>query len=122
MRNLGLALVAISAFVLAGCASAPETAATAVRLGMSRSDLKLYFGEPLRVEPAAAGGENWYYRFSAWRARPTSEAGNTVDFGQPTSYVSVGVEFSKDTEEHPIHVSSDGYVITPLPNGKVVRQ
>jgi outer membrane protein assembly factor BamE (lipoprotein component of BamABCDE complex) len=122
MKTRGLALLAMSWFVLAGCESAPHTAVTAVQLGMSRSDLKLYFGEPLRIERVAPGGEDWYYRFAAWKARPTSEAGNRVDFGQNTSYVSVGVEVSKDTEEHPIHVSSEGYVIRPLPDGKVVKE
>jgi len=88
---------------------------------MSRGDLKLYFGEPLRIEPATTGGENWYYRFVSWKPRPTSEAGTRVDFGQNTSYVSVGLVFSDDPQEHPIHVSSEGLVVGPLPDGKVVR-
>lgn len=60
-----IVLVAISSFMLAGCASAPETVDIAVRSGISRNALRLHSGEPLRIDPAASGGEDWYYRFLA---------------------------------------------------------
>lgn len=119
-RHLGL--IAISLFVLVGCASAPKTADTTVQAGMSRNNLRFYFGEPLRIEPVASGGEDWYYRFVAWKVHPTSEAGTRDDFGEKTSYVAVGVSGSKETEEHPIHVAPDGFVVGPLPVGKVLKQ
>jgi hypothetical protein len=121
MKTRDIILAAISLFVLAGCASAPETSDIALRLGMSRDDLKLYFGEPLRIEAGALGGEDWYYRFVAWNACPTGTTGTSVESGEVTSYVSVGLEFSKNAEERPIHVSSEGRVIEPLPKGKIVR-
>jgi hypothetical protein len=121
MKTGGVLLMALCLCVLAGCASAPKTARVAVRVGMSREELRLHFGEPLRIESAASGGEDWYYRFAQWETYPTGETGTTEDFGDRTSYVAVGLGFSKNTQEHAIHVSSEGRVIEPLPKGKVVK-
>ena len=107
--------------MLAGCATSLETTDTLVRLGMSRSDLSLRFGEPIRIEHVASGSEDWYYRFTSWRAYPTSASGTTLDSGQVTSYASAGLEFSQDTEERPVHISANGFVVEPLPDGKIVR-
>jgi len=122
MKTRNIVLAVISLLVLAGCASAPETADADVYLGMSRNRLRARFGEPLRIVPVASGGEDWYYRFVSWKAHGTAEAGTSVDFGERTSSVSMSIDPSKGTEEHAIHVSSDGYVMAPLPEGKVVRQ
>ncbi len=119
--NRNLILLAISLLVLAGCASAPEVADIRVQIGMSREDLRAYFGEPLRIEPGTAGGEDWYYRFIGWKARPMGESGSREEFGERTSYVTVGLDFSRPIEERPIHVSPAGYVIAPVPKGKVVK-
>jgi hypothetical protein len=121
MKTKDVLLICISLFMLAGCASGPEPADVAVRLGMSRDHLRLHFGEPLRIESAADGGEDWYYRFVSWKTHAIGESGTMGEYGERTSYVSVGLEFSKDPEECPIHVSAEGYVIEPLPNGKVVH-
>lgn len=115
-------LLAFGLFVLAGCASAPQTSEISVRTGMSRDDVRRIFGEPLRIVPVALGNEDWYYRFVAWQSRPTQESGISTEFGQVTPYSSSGLEVSKETVELPIHISSGGYVIEPLPKGKVVRQ
>jgi hypothetical protein len=88
---------------------------------MSRDELRLHFGEPLRIEPGAFGEEDWYYRFAAWETYPTGETGTTEDFGERTSYVAVGLGFSKKTVEHAIHVSAEGRVVEPLPKGKIVK-
>jgi hypothetical protein len=121
MKTAATALVALGLLLLAGCASAPETADIRVQAGMSRDDLRAYYGEPLRIQPGAAGGEDWYYRFVAWKARPTGESGTREDFGEKTSYASAGLSFSQETEEQPIHVSPAGYVRGPVPKGKVVK-
>jgi len=89
---------------------------------MSRDDLRLHFGEPLRIEPGAFGGENWYYRFVGWKTRPTQDSGISTEFGEVTPYVSGGLDISKDTEEQPVHVGSGGYVVEPLPKGKIVHK
>lgn len=120
MKTRDIVLAALSLFLLAGCASFPETSDTAVQLGMSRDNLRFHFGEPLRIEPVPAGGEDWYYRFVSWKTRPTSESGTSEAFGERTSYISVGLETTRENEEQPIHVSPEGYVIEPLPDGKVV--
>jgi hypothetical protein len=117
-----LILAALCCLVFAGCACFQKTADAAVKLGLSRSDLRLYFGEPLRIERTAAGGEDWYYRFISWRTHPVSEAGTQDDFGEKTAYVSVGWQASRYSGEHPIHVSPGGYVVGPIPNGKVVKE
>ena len=115
-------LLALGWLAFAGCASAPPTSDIAVRLGMSRDDLRFFFGEPLRIERAASGGEDWYYRFVAWKTQPTHASGTTDEFGERTSYASVGLDFSRNTEERAIHVSAEGLVVAPLPAGKVAPQ
>ena len=121
MRTPGLVLSALSLFLFAGCASAPVTAETTLRLGMSQDDLRFFFGQPVRIEQTAKGGADWYYRFYGWQATPDSSSGTSIDNGQVTSNVSAGLSFSKDTVESPVHVSADGYVVGPLPGGKIVR-
>lgn len=113
--------MALSLGVFGGCATSPKTPDVAVHVGMSRSELKLYFGEPLRTEPAASGGENWYYRFITWKNGPTGSAGTFDDFGDRTSFASAGWSFTRETDEEPIHVSADGFVTDPLPRGKITH-
>ena len=121
LKTRDIALVAVGLFLLAGCASTPKTADVAVQSGMSRADLRFYFGEPLRIVPGPWGGEDWYYRFVSLKTRPTGATGVIEEVGDNTSYVSVGLAFSKETEALPIHVSAEGYVISPVPTGKVVK-
>ena len=104
----------------AGCATVSETSDTPVRLGMLRDDLRYHYGEPLRIERGPSGGENWYYRFVTWRPHQTQESTTTVDPGESTSSVSVGFGVSRESEERPIHVSAEGVVVKPIPEGKVV--
>lgn len=122
MRITGVILLALSMFVPGGCESTPRTSDISVRPGMSRDDVRRIFGEPLRIEPVALGNEDWYYRFVAWQSRPTQESGISTEFGQVAPYSSSGLEISKDTVELPIHISSGGYVVEPLPKGKVVHK
>ena len=110
----------MSLFLLAGCSTGPKAYST-VLAGMSRNNLRSFFGKPLRIEPTASGGEDWYYRFSSVHARAVGASGQTDDFGQQGSYASSGVEFSRQIKELPVHVSSEGFVIKPLPKGKVVK-
>jgi outer membrane protein assembly factor BamE (lipoprotein component of BamABCDE complex) len=119
MKNI---VIALGIMVLAGCASAPGKKYAGVLEGMSRNNLRYYFGEPLRTEPAAGGGENWYYRFSSWNAQPASASGTTIDAaGQRTDYATAGLSFSKNTVELPVHLSADGFVVRPVPDGKVLK-
>jgi len=121
MKFSKLALISLGLFMLAGCASSPKTADIPLQLGMSRQELRWSYGEPLRITPVTGGGEDWYYRFVSWKTRPVYGAGTSEEFGEETSYVSVGLEGSHETEERPIHVSAEGVVIKPLPHGKVVQ-
>jgi hypothetical protein len=107
--------------VLVGCVSDSERAEPPrVRIGMSRDDLRFYFGNPMRIEPAASGGEDWYYSFASW-GPPQVESTSSVDaFGERTASVSVSMSDTKTKQECPIHFSSDGYVIEPIPAGKIV--
>jgi len=122
MKIQKLILVAMSLAALVGCESTPETSSIAVRVGLTREQLKARFGEPLRIEPVASGGEDWFYKFLAWQARPSGETGVAVGTGGTESYVSATVEASKEAEERPIHISPDGYVIEPIPAGKIVKE
>ncbi len=106
---------------LAACVTAPQEPVRSAHLGMSRDELRFHLGEPLRIEPLAGGGEDWYYRFLSLETAPTGVAETHEEFGEKTSSVSVGLSFSKHAEERPVHVSSEGYVVEPLPKGKVAK-
>jgi hypothetical protein len=86
---------------------------------MSRDDLRLCFGKPLRIEPVASGGEDWYYSFASWSA-PELDATASRDPLDPTSSsVSVTTSTTRSTQECPIHLSAAGYVLEPIPNGTI---
>ena len=124
MKTRRVLFIMMGLVLLAGCGTASRTADIAVQPGMSRETLRRQFGEPLRIEPGPWGGEDWYYRFVTLNTRPTGATGVTGDkeFGDnKTSYVGVGLKFSKPTEEHPVHLSAEGFVIEPVPRGKVVK-
>jgi len=121
MKTLPLLATALSLLLFTGCATGPDATYSTVLEGMTRTNLRYNFGEPLRIEPRSGGGEDWYYHFSSWQSQPTGSSGTVDDFGQKTQYASGGLSFSKAVVELPVHLSPDGYVITPLPKGKVVK-
>jgi outer membrane protein assembly factor BamE (lipoprotein component of BamABCDE complex) len=120
----GLFLIALLvASMLSGCVtdSDPGSYRPRLRGGMSRDDLRACFGKPLRIEAAPAGGEDWYYNF-AFSSAAQAETSTTYDSsGARTDSVSVSVSDTKSAQECPIHLSSDGYVIEPIPEGNIVR-
>jgi hypothetical protein len=121
MKTGLIVLSSISLFVVAGCATDRDRTYSSVLEGMTRNVLRYNFGEPLRVEADVAGGEDWYYRFSSWQSQPVGSSGTSQDFGQPSTFASAGLSFSKQVVELPVHLSPDGYVVPPLPKGKVVK-
>lgn len=114
--------MAISLLALVGCETTPEVSSSEVHVGMTRERLRARFGEPLRIEPVTGGGEDWYYRFVTWQANPSGETGVAVGTGGTESYVSATVESSKEAMERPIHISPEGFVIEPIPRGKIIRE
>jgi outer membrane protein assembly factor BamE (lipoprotein component of BamABCDE complex) len=114
-----------AAALLVGCSTEPDRTVDSVRVqaGMSRDDLKLYFGNPLRIEPAAAGGENWYYRFASRNIEYENSSGTSFDSGTMSNYASASatINLDKTMEECPVHISSSGFVIEPVPDGTVIR-
>ncbi|HSY17164.1 MAG TPA: hypothetical protein VK815_02475 [Candidatus Acidoferrales bacterium] len=121
MKTRSLALATISLLAFAGCATTHEPTYSTVLEGMTRNVLRYNFGEPLRIEPRAAGGEDWYYNFSTWQTQPTGSTSTGNEFGERTSSVNAGLSFSKQVVARPVHLSSDGFVVPPLPEGKVVK-
>jgi hypothetical protein len=110
------------AVAVTACVSESASERPRVRVGMSREDLRLYFGQPLRIEPASSGGENWYYSFVSWSS-PQVEATRPGDSLDPDiSSVSLSVSSSRGEQERPVHLSADGYVTEPIPEGKLVRK
>ena len=108
------------ALALTACVTEPER--LRVRIGMSRDDLRSCFGEPLRIERAASGGEDWYYSFVGWSA-PQVDAAASRDIFDPTlSTVSVSVSSSRSTQDCPVHLSADGFVVEPIPDGKIASR
>jgi hypothetical protein len=115
-RQIILAFFAAVLFV--GCAT--ETFEQArVRVGMSREDLRFYFGEPLRIE-ATDWGEDWYYRFVVAESPLVGAAVAQDVYGESGS---VAVDLSGAPELKavwPIHLSREGYVIEPIPEGRIL--
>lgn len=107
---------------LTGCVDAPPDNHNSVIVGMTRDDMRSRFGEPIRIEAAGAAGENWYYRFVSWSNHPTGSSETVHDFTGQTSSVTVGWQFTRVAEERPVHISPDGYVVDPLPEGKIVHK
>ena len=121
----GLLIFAIFAAVaLSGCVTDSDTGSyrPRLRVGMSRDDLRACFGKPLRIEAVASGGEDWYYAFASGSAPQVDTSSSYDSSGARTDSVSVSLSDTKTTQECPIHLSSDGYVIEPVPEGDVVRK
>lgn len=119
MRLFQLFTVALLAALLNACVSdAPDP--PRLRVGMSRDDLRACFGPPLRTQPSPSGGEDWFYPFTGW-SPPEIGGAATRDMYDPNiSTVSVTLSSSHGTHESPVHLSPDGYVLDPLPSGKIV--
>ncbi len=102
-----------------GCATETKFEQARVRVGMSRDDLKFYFGEPLRIENAGPDGEYWYYRFvSPENAQVDGAVVHDVVDGSDT--VAVSITPGRAKADLPIHVSPDGHVVEPIPEGKIL--
>lgn len=114
-------LIILGLFLLAGCVDESAPSPRPVRLGWSREDLRERFGEPLRIEKVGGGGEDWFYNFVSYGSHPSGSSEQRVDeFGNRDSSVIIGWQFTRETEVRAIHVSADGHVIEPVPEGKVV--
>ncbi len=110
-----------AAAALAGCVTT-DSDAPQVRVGMSRDDLRAHFGEPLRIEPAPYGGEDWYYTFASWGSPQVDRSTSYDPSGARTDSVSVSLSDARSTQECPVHLSNDGYVTEPIPDGQIVRK
>lgn len=105
------------ALTLTACQT--ESSDRHVRLGMSRDALRAKFGEPSHIERNDSGGEDWYYTFRTWsKSEPGAET--TRDAYTDTPRVDFSVTRTWTTEEQPVHLSHDGYIIEPVPTGKIV--
>ncbi len=116
-----LLLCAALGAMLTGCASSPVVSDIRVREGMEGSYVKRVFGEPLRTERDADGSEDWYYNFVAWKGNPDGASSTTVSPGSTDTFVNGGLSITKETSEAPIHVSADGHVTGPIPEGKIKK-
>ena len=121
MRNQRLLILALSAAAaVAGCVTEPELGRSPIRVGMPREDLRFFFGEPLRIERTDSGGEDWFYRFeSSSTPQMDGAVSHDVADGSDSVWVSMSPS-SKGKEERPIHLSVDGRVIEPIPEGKIL--
>ena len=116
-RSLLLAALLLTITNFAGCVTESNDRPS-LFVGMSRDRLRARFGEPLRIEQARAGGEDWYYPFS----NPLDvQASSYHDGNSQSDSVSVSLGDSGKRQECPIHLSSEGFVIEPLPTGHIVR-
>jgi len=102
--------------------SGTESNPPRLRAGMTRDDLRGCFGKPVRIESAASGGEDWYYDFASGSTPQVDTSTSYDSSGARTGSVSVSVSDTRTTQELPVHLSSDGYVIEPVPEGAIVRR
>ena len=116
-----LVLCVLFAVAVAGCV-AQEPEPRRVRVGMSRDDLRFYFGEPLRIEAVGSGAEDWFYR-CVLPSEPQVDGAVTQDVVEGSGSVSVSVSTSPGSKgEWPIHLSPEGYVIEPLPEVQILAR
>jgi hypothetical protein len=111
-----LAALLLAMAIVAGCAT--DSDSPALYVGMSRDRLKARFGPPLRIEHSPAGGEDWYYSFPG---SPDVQTSRYLDESTKSDSTSITISGGAGTEERPVHLSPDGYVIEPLPQGHIVR-
>lgn len=112
--------VLLTIAILSGCATDSEPTPITVHVGMSRDDLRLFFGSPIRIEPQPAGGENWIYTF---RETPNPEIQTTVENDGANQSRSTSATYHlSEKHEAAIHLSADGHVIDPVPEGKIIRR
>lgn len=115
VRNVCIFLFTLLATItFSGCVSEPEEPSH-IRAGMTRDDLRFFFGEPLRIERVENGGEVWYYRVvtantpmvegAAWEGPVPGDGGVAVGVS-PTPKVKM---------EAPIFLSPEGRVMDPVP-------
>lgn len=107
-----LALIATISF--SGCVTESEEPSH-IRVGMSREDLRFFFGDPLRIEPVENGGEVWFYRVitpytpqvegAAWEGPIPGDGGVALGVS-PTPKMRI---------EAPIFLSPEGRVVDPVP-------
>jgi outer membrane protein assembly factor BamE (lipoprotein component of BamABCDE complex) len=120
MKKAAFQIWPIVFLLLSGCASGPKQPEPTVQPGMTREQVRMCFGEPLRIERNDGGGEDWYYRFVSWKTRPTGSTEQIEQSWEKTDYVTLGLGFNKQKQEQAIHLSADGRVVAPLPKGKIV--
>ena len=86
-----------------------------MRSGFSREEVRSYYGEPLRIEPASAGGENWFYRF--WVVDgPRWEEPTPQELAEND-----GITIKYSFTEAAIHFPNEGLVTRPIPRGKIQK-
>ena len=107
-----------------GCSSPPPSPvaiAPPVLLGMSQEELLRFFGQPIRRERFEDGRENWIYHFGSQsqESRTVTDSKN-IPFGHTYSHSHTSTTTTTMTEQ-PIHLSSEGRVVAPVPAGQVIR-
>jgi hypothetical protein len=122
-RRLILPMIG-AAWLLGGCATAPPPPPAAIAgllvLGMSRSDLLKLFGPPIRRERLPEGREDWIYHIgSQTQDSKTTTDSKNIPFGHTYSYSHTSTTTTTMSEQ-PIHLSSAGLVVAPVPTGQVI--
>jgi outer membrane protein assembly factor BamE (lipoprotein component of BamABCDE complex) len=107
--------------LLAGCMTEPNPSPPKLYTGMSRDDLRLFFGKPLRINPNPAGGEDWIYTFRSRTPNPNVQTTDSGDAFNRERSTTATYSFPSDKHEAAIHLSPDGHVIEPLPEGDIIR-
>ncbi len=111
----------IATGLLGGCATNwEESAKPRLRAGMSRDDVRFFFGNPSRIETLPTGGEDWYYSFAFWTPAQVQSAAEVDPYGGGGVSVAVTAPAKRTVQQCPVHLSPEGFVIEPLPAGELV--
>lgn len=111
------------AVLLTGCSSpptSPTVIATPVLKGMSQDELLQFFGPPIRRERFADGLEDWIYHIgSRTEDSHTTSYSRNIPFGHTYSYSHTSTT-TTTMSERPVHLSSEGRVMDPVPPGQII--
>ena len=112
-----------AAWLLGGCATAPQPPAaisTPVLLGMSQAELLKFFGPPIRRDRLPEGREDWIYHIgSQTQDSKTTTDSKNIPLGHTYTYSHTSTT-TTTTSEQPVHLSSSGRVVGPVPEGQVI--
>ncbi|HYF33795.1 MAG TPA: outer membrane protein assembly factor BamE [Prosthecobacter sp.] len=111
---------------LAACSSSLPT--PAMKIGMTKQEVRTLYGEPLRIERQRGGGESWHYQMRVTRSEPRPFTTGSAEYEpykrEPSTYTSsAGIEWGDTSQEHSASVDFNAQGrVEAVPNGVPIPQ